>query len=140
MPQRTIVELSEDECYALLGDQGVGRLIFVDDLGPAGLPVNYAIDGKNVVFRREGTHEHVLHQKVAFQVDQIDPSSRAGWSVLLRGTVQEVDIEAAAEMLHRLSRHFPAPWATGVHNQWVVFVPEVVTGRRLTDAVFTPLY
>jgi uncharacterized protein len=140
MSQRKIVELTEDDCYSLLGDWGVGRLLFVDDLGPAGLPVNYAIDGKNVVFRREGAHKPQLHQRVAFQADQIDLTSQAVWSVLLRGTVKDVDLESAAEIVHRLHRHFPAPWAEGIHNQWFVFVPEVVTGRRLTDAVSSPLY
>ena len=57
----------------------------------------------------------------------------------MRGAVHEVDIESAAETVHRLERQIPAPWSAGIHNRWVVLVPLVVTGRRLTDAVFAPL-
>ena len=58
----------------------------------------------------------------------------------MRGAAQELSVESAAEMVHRLERQIPAPWAAGIHNHWVLFIPQLVTGRRLTDAVFAPLY
>src|ERR1039457_1757544 len=41
MPRRALEEVPWDECFRLLGQETVGRLVYVDDLGPAAVPVNY---------------------------------------------------------------------------------------------------
>ena len=51
MARRTLENLSWDECFTLLGQGTVGRLVYSDELGPAAVPVNYALAGQHIVFR-----------------------------------------------------------------------------------------
>jgi len=142
MPRRTLEELSWDECFTLLGQETIGRLVYEDDLGPAAVPVNYAVAGHGIVFRSEdgskirGLREH----DVAFEVDHIDEANRSGWSVLIRGTSEEVEFERLPELLRRIDGYVPLPWKKGIHKIWVVITPKIVTGRRLTDFVFDDFF
>jgi nitroimidazol reductase NimA-like FMN-containing flavoprotein (pyridoxamine 5'-phosphate oxidase superfamily) len=135
MTRRALEDLSSDECFTLLGQETVGRLVYVDDLGPAAVPVNYAIAGHSIVFRSEdGSKIRALREHdVAFEVDRIDEVSRSGWSVLVRGTSEEVEFEHLHELLGRIDGYVPLPWKKGVHNIWVVITPREVTGRRLAN-------
>lgn len=104
MTQRRLQDLPREACFTLLSQEVVGRLVYVDDLGPVAIPVNYALDAETVVFRIEaGSKARALQGPVAFEVDQIDHAEKAGWSVLLRGTCHELDIELvrAAQTDHR---------------------------------------
>lgn len=140
MTQRSLQELSFEECFTLLSQEVVGRLVYVDDHGPVALPVNYALDSETIVFRIEaGSKARALQGPVAFEVDQIDHAERSGWSVLVRGTCHEVDIEQVPALLHRITSHFPRPWAAGQHNSWVSLVPASVTGRQLAAPFFAPV-
>ena len=142
MPRRTLEVLSSDECYALLGQESVGRLIYVDDLGPAAVPVNYALAGQGIVFRsEEGSKISALREHdVAFEVDHIDKASHSGWSVLVRGTSEEVDFEHLPELLRRIDGDVPLPWKKGIHKIWVVITPKIITGRRLADFASEDFY
>jgi uncharacterized protein len=132
MSQRRLSPLTVSECFALLNDDEVGRLIFVDDVGPAALPVNYAVDGESIVFRIEhSSKQFALRAGLAFEVDRINRSLHSGWSVLVRGTAQELTMDEAAALVHRVKSAFPRPWAEGVHNVWMKLTPTEVTGRRL---------
>ena len=135
MTRRALEEVSSDECFALLGQETLGRLVFVDDLGPAAVPVNYALAGHGIVFRSEDGSKIRASRKrdVAFEVDRIDEVSRSGWSVLVRGTSEEVEFEHLHELLGRIDGYVPLPWKKGVHNIWVVITPREVTGRRLAN-------
>ena len=133
MTQREIEDLSPEECFDLLGQEVVGRLVFVDDDGPGAVPVNYGLAGEEVVFRVE-KRSHLratLTPAVAFEVDHIEPGASRGWSVLVRGSGREIDIEDVADLLRHMEGHQPVPWAEGVHNVWVAITPRLVTGRRL---------
>jgi hypothetical protein len=135
MARRTLENLSWDECFTLLGQGTVGRLVYSDELGPAAVPVNYALAGQHIVFRSEdgskvrGLRDH----RVAFEVDHIDDASRSGWSVLVRGTSEEVEFERLPELLGRIDGDVPLPWKKGIHKIWVVITPTTLTGRRLAD-------
>jgi hypothetical protein len=49
-------ELTKSECFNLLAREHLGRVAFVDDLGPLVVPVNFVLDRHMVVFRTgEGT-------------------------------------------------------------------------------------
>lgn len=138
MPRRALEELSRNECFALLEDESVGRLVYVDELGPAAVPVNYALAGDDIVFRSEGGSKiRALHDHddVAFEVDHIDHAGHSGWSVLVRGTSEDVDFEHLSDIFQRIDGDVPLPWKKGVHNIWVVIRPKSVTGRRLEDFV-----
>jgi nitroimidazol reductase NimA-like FMN-containing flavoprotein (pyridoxamine 5'-phosphate oxidase superfamily) len=140
MPQRKLEELTEEECFALLQQEQVGRLVYVDELGPLAIPINFAVDGRTIVFRREGSERvESLPDDLAFEVDHVDSPDRSGWSVLVRGSAQGVELEAVPEMLHRMAGRYPSPWAEGHHNNWVAITPRVVTGRRLTAPYYAPL-
>ena len=86
MTQRTIRVQSLDECLQLLEGEQVGRLVYVDEGGPAAVPVNYVLDQGRVVFRTEaGSKTAALAGPIAFEVDRIDTGDQSGWSVLIRG-------------------------------------------------------
>ena len=135
MPRRILEELSWDECFMLLREQAVGRLVYQDKLGLAAVPVNYAVAGNTIVFRSEaGSKVRGLHeQDIAFQVDHIDSVSHSGWSVLIRGAAEEVEFRALVRTDRTDPRRPPQPWKKGVHDIWVVITPKMVSGRRLAD-------
>ena len=121
-------ELLEDECWDLLRTRTVGRVGWQGSGGPTIVPVNYVIDERAVIFRtapytdlgREGAV-----QEVAFQVDDLDPVARSGWSVLVRGR-RRLDPEAYGKAPR------PEVWVGG--SRWLVLRIEArtISGRRLT--------
>jgi len=133
MTQRTIEVLPRDECIALLGTAHVGRLVSIDATGPVAIPVNFALADGAVVFRVEpGTKEMALSQEhLSFEVDHVDDDTHSAWSVLVRGTAEEVAIDDVPDLLRHMHNSIPTPWVVGVHSEWVRIVPRSVTGRRL---------
>ena len=134
MSQREIEDLQPAECLKLVKEQGVGRFVFQDAEGPAAVPVNYGLAGEQIVFRVE-TRSHIrdmLQGPVAFEVDHTEPETGEGWSVLIRGTGQEVELEHVPELLRLMHESTPKPWAEGIHNVWVAISARKITGRRLT--------
>jgi uncharacterized protein len=142
MTQRELVELTPDECYALLNSAQVGRFVYLDDLGPLAVPVNYSVAGTDVVFRVEGgAKAGAMQQRVlAFEVDGIDPVDESGWSVLVRGQGHDVPATEVPSLLQRMDGDFPRPWASGIHNIWLRITPSTVTGRRLGPRRSAPGY
>ena len=120
--------------FHIAREESVGRLVYVDELGPAAVPVNYALAGHDIVFRSEdGSKIRALREHdVAFEVDHIDDATHSGWSVLVRGTSEEVEFEHLHDF-GRIDGDVPTPWKKGVHKIWVVIRPKTVTGRRLED-------
>jgi nitroimidazol reductase NimA-like FMN-containing flavoprotein (pyridoxamine 5'-phosphate oxidase superfamily) len=131
--QRKIEDLTTEECMTLLGQESVGRLAFVDAEGPVAVPVNFGLAGTLILFRLEpDSHlRAAVDAPVAFEVDHTDADTGSGWSVLVRGKADEVDLDDVPELL-RLMAGLPRPWAEGVHSVWVTITPRKVTGRRLT--------
>lgn len=130
---REIDELSRAECLDLLTRSHLGRLAFVDRVGlfPIIVPVNYLVHDGSVVFRT-GTGAKlaaaVRGADVAFEVDQADDLERTGWSVLVRGTAEEiVDPDELAELEHR---HLQ-PQAPGDKRHYVRVDIDLVSGRRI---------
>lgn len=126
-------ELDEAECLRLLASTTVGRVGFVVDERPIVLPVNYAIDGRTVVFRTgEGTVlNRTALRMIAFEVDQIDDETHSGWSVLAQGVAQDVGsaIDARSERLRRLAL---VTWAPDKRDRWFRLDADTLTGRRLS--------
>jgi nitroimidazol reductase NimA-like FMN-containing flavoprotein (pyridoxamine 5'-phosphate oxidase superfamily) len=116
----------------LLDQRRLGRLAFVDDLGPIALPVNYIVDRHTVVFRTdEGTKLDVAgrRQRVAFEVDSADQAVGGGWSVLVRGEAVEVTEPEELAAVRQLPLQ---PAAPGTKNRYVRILPSAVSGRRFT--------
>lgn len=133
MTDNTISELTTDECHALLGDQHFGRLAFLDRAGvmPMIIPVNYLYQDERVVFRSDPGSKltAALHDApVAFEVDGIDEQQHLGWSVVVRGHVEEVIDPIERD---KLTATPLVAWAPGAKAHYVRVNPRLVTGRRI---------
>lgn len=121
-----------EECYRLIGKDGVGRIAVCTQDGPIIIPVNYLIEGESVIVRTApysllGEH---AQQDMAFEVDSLRHEERQGWSVVLVGKSERVeDIEQMTEL--RSSRRLE-PWAAGSRHLFIRLTPRRVTGRRIT--------
>ena len=123
--------LSEFQCTELLASRDLGRIAFSIEDQPEILPINYATDGSIVVFRTaSGTRlEEAVKRRVAFEVDSWDPDTGIGWSVVVKGTAQEVTtgIDPFAAALRQRPVY---PLAPGEREQWIAVYPSEISGRR----------
>jgi nitroimidazol reductase NimA-like FMN-containing flavoprotein (pyridoxamine 5'-phosphate oxidase superfamily) len=126
-----LTELGHDECLRLLADALIGRVVFTEAALPAAHPVTYLLDGNEVVFRTANGGKlaaATLHHVVAFQVDDVDPGGRTGWSVLGVGEAYEVtDPRRLADLAARM----PAPWAANQDSHTVAIPLQRLTGRAV---------
>ncbi|MBN2623445.1 MAG: pyridoxamine 5'-phosphate oxidase family protein [Acidimicrobiales bacterium] len=130
---RTGLEVIDpDECRRLLGGDVVGRLAIVDGGTPVVFPVNYVLDGDAVVFRTAPGTKLAVGPRgaVAFEIDDIDRTTRTGWSVLVTGRLEEVT-EFDGATLERVKQLPVEPWSGGDTPHWMRLVPSRVTGRRI---------
>ena len=130
-PDHQAITLNRSECNELLRANHVGRLGFVNDGWPTILPVNYVLDGDDIIIRTDsGTKfASVRHgAEVSFELDHIDSLYRSGWSVLVHGYATEVVDDDELEHLRGLGLR---AWHQGVKPFWIRIAPVLVTGRRL---------
>ena len=129
--------LDEAESLRLIAPGGIGRIAFTGRYGLTVLPVNYKLHEGAIVFRTaqdsptgEDLRTGIAHAEyqVAFEIDQINPETRDGWSVLIHGPAHHMasDDERAA-----VAASGVAPWPRGVHEHAIRITPTSVTGRRL---------
>ena len=123
-------ELPEARCRELLAGRTTGRVAWNAPDGPQVLPVSYAMDVGDIVFRTSpygALSQLRVRTNVAFEIDDIDAEHGTGWSVLVRGSAQAV---VQARHLERLwSDDATVPWAAGTRNLIIAITPRVVTGR-----------
>lgn len=132
LQQATPVELPRPECFRLIRGERVGRVVFDDGGGPVALPVNFRMDGDDVLFRISPTSvmcPYLNNARVSFEVDRLDDFHQTGWSVLVRG--ESSYVEPADLPAYHSDR--PLPWARGVRPVYVRIRPSRITGRRLID-------
>ncbi|MFJ8042023.1 pyridoxamine 5'-phosphate oxidase family protein [Kitasatospora sp. NPDC096147] len=136
-----VATLGEAECLRLLGTVPIGRVVYTEHALPAVLPVAFTVapDGGLILGLRAGTTvTRALDGTVAaFQADQLDPVTRTGWSVLVRGRAEVIRDETARRALRRTG---PLPWIGGQDPVFVRIAPELVSGRRVhpTDRPCVP--
>lgn len=122
--------LDEAECMALLGSATIGRIALNIGALPAIFPVNFAMDGSDIIFRTgQGTKLAAAsdHAVVAFECDRIDPLEHTGWSVMAVGKAQVVSDPSERSRLE----HLPlTPWAGGDRSNTVRIPVEFISGRR----------
>lgn len=128
--------LSRGECLQLLGGATLGRIGITIQALPLILPVNFKLVGHAIVFRTgPGTKLDAATRGsvVAFEADEIEPFSHAGWSVVVTGVAQEVTSPGRiAELaLERVPR-----WAPAAGDQLVEVSTEVMSGRRIVPGLF----
>lgn len=128
-----IERLGADECRRLLGTQQVGRLGFVSDGEPDIQPVNYVLDGDAVVFATAPGRMlwSATRSPVAFEVDALEPATRSGWSVVIKGLAQEITPVDSPSVLDRLQALPLFPWPGGERTMLVRLPTSSITGRRV---------
>jgi nitroimidazol reductase NimA-like FMN-containing flavoprotein (pyridoxamine 5'-phosphate oxidase superfamily) len=90
--------LTWDECLDRLRVGSIGRIAVTHRALPAIVPVNYVLSGSRVMFRTEPggmLARACAGTVVAFEVDELDPEGRSGWSVLVVGQAELLDGSAA---------------------------------------------
>jgi nitroimidazol reductase NimA-like FMN-containing flavoprotein (pyridoxamine 5'-phosphate oxidase superfamily) len=121
------------DCFLLLKSVPVGRVGFVARGEVVMLPVNFAVDGQDVVFATGAGSKlssvEVGHY-VGFEADNYDPATRTGWSVVVNGFAEIVDSDEEATRLDGIGM---TPWGTGSAQErvWVRIRPTTVSGRRI---------
>ncbi len=120
------------DCFLLLESVPVGRIGFVAGGEVVILPVNFVVDGQDVVFRTGAGSKlsavEVGHY-VGFEADSYDAATRTGWSVVVNGLAEVVEADAEAARLDGLG--VPAWGGTDAGRVWVRIRPMSVAGRRI---------
>lgn len=125
-------QLSTEECLVLLRAASVGRIAFMVDEFPLVFPVNYRfIDSAGspwlALRTRPGNVIDTAPEQVAFEIDGIDPVSRAGWSVLVRGNLYH-----SYPPIGGVRDYFDSePWLSADRSSWLFVKPALISGRRL---------
>lgn len=122
--------LTEDEALALAATVPVGRVVYSRYAMPAVHLVNFKLDGKDVIFKaRKGAKfgAAVADTVIAFEVDEIDPATRSGWTVTLTGRSQLV---TSPEEQGRLEELGVDPWV-GEREFYIRVKTATTTGRRI---------
>ncbi|HEX4814139.1 pyridoxamine 5'-phosphate oxidase family protein [Nonomuraea sp. NPDC049480] len=122
--------LSHEECMRLLPSRPIGRIVFTDRALPAVQPVNFCMDGQDIVIRTAAGSKLAAATRravVAFEVDDFDPKERNGWSVTVVGYARVADDPAEIARLEGLQL---TPW-TGGRDHFIVIATVEATGRRI---------
>ncbi len=132
-PTVEMAALTGADCYRLLAGGTVGRLGLIVDGYPLVIPVNYALDRDVVCVR---THPGSLvagadHANVSFEVDELHPADRTGWSVLIRGLAELVTPAHDPALSERTRGAGAMPWAPGDKSSSLRIIPHGISGRRI---------
>ena len=118
----------------MLAREVIGRIAVVIGATPMIMPVNYVLDGDDIVIRTmPGSRLDVGQGHAAFEVDSFDRAQASGWSVLATGTLEQL---APGTADHQRVTQLPLrSWAPGVRDLWLRLRPSHLTGRiiRRTD-------
>ena len=122
--------LDRPEALQLLAGATIGRIGIHAKALPVVLPVNFYLDGDQIVIRTgKGSKLDAATRNavVAFEVDDINPLYHSGWSVVITGIAREVTDPLELERLERLPL---AHWAQ-TNGRYIAISTEIVSGRRL---------
>jgi len=124
--------MGRDECLELLRADVIGRVGVIQAGAPVVLPVNYAMDGDDVVFRTApgSKLDTGPSARGCFEIDSFDRATRTGWSVMVAGRLEEV-MPYAVPQLTQLNVQ---PWATGTRNHWMRLRSTRITGRIVRES------
>lgn len=126
-PDCPVVVLDEEECWALLAGEELGRLGYrlVDEIHV--VPVNYGLHEGSLVVRTAAGNKLLaaeLDSEVGFEIDGV--GSDEAWSVLVRGRLRHLD-ERRARLV---ADHVPSWVPMLLRYDVLEVVPATVTGRR----------
>jgi nitroimidazol reductase NimA-like FMN-containing flavoprotein (pyridoxamine 5'-phosphate oxidase superfamily) len=126
-----LIRLDEAGCWRFLAAHAQGRVGLVHLGHPLVFPVNYAVDGRAVVFRTApGTKltAAAAGAEVVFEVDEATALFETGTSVMVHGTLHEVTDPGERARLARLPIR---TWAPGDRDHVLRVEPRWVSGRRI---------
>ncbi|HET9771874.1 MAG TPA: pyridoxamine 5'-phosphate oxidase family protein, partial [Acidimicrobiia bacterium] len=121
--------LTAADCRRLLPSAPVGRLAVPTPNFPTLDPVSFAVvEGELVVAVRAGSAGDALAagSLVAFEADLLDRSRQQGWSVVVKGPVEDLDADVAD-----IVRPLMAPWAPAPSDRLLLIRSERITGQRI---------
>ena len=125
------------DCLRLLDVVPVGRVGFYADGEVVILPVNFVVDGQDVIFRTgAGSKLSSVGGKnlVGFEADEYDARTHSGWSVVVSGLTEEVEDD---EEIRRLTDLGLQSWGRAADEpHWIRIRPTSVTGRRTPGNAF----
>jgi uncharacterized protein len=122
--------LTTEECYRLLATVQLGRLALSRQALPVVLPVSSVLHDRRIVIQTTGGPILQAARSVpvvAFEADDIEPCTYAGWSVVVTGQMRVVT-DSAARRIYENSLAFPT--ITSKHRQFLTVTPRLVTGLR----------
>lgn len=133
LPPRHSLELTEAECWQLLGSVSLGRVVFTQHALPAIRPVNHLTEDGRIIIRSHLGAAITAYAAgdgaiVCYEADQIDPARHTGWSVIATGPARLLTGPAAAGRYQRLLEL----WAAGQMDHVIAITPQIITGIRLT--------
>ena len=104
--------------------------MFTERALPAVVPVNFIVQDDAIVMST-ATDTRLASAAtrgvLAFQVDDIDPSTRSGWSVVVVGVAELVESSLEQARIRCLLQ----PWAPGDNQVFIRLPLKVVTGRQI---------
>jgi hypothetical protein len=120
------------DCFLMLGSVPLGRIGFVAGGEVVILPVNFTVDGQDVVFRTAAGSKlsaAAVGRYVGFEADSYDAATGTGWSVVVNGLAEAVESDTECARLDRLGL---TSWS-GADCGWVWMRirPVSITGRRI---------
>lgn len=130
-PFDTLVRLDDEECWRLLERHRLGRVAIVSMNEPLIFPVNYALDGRSVVFRTApGTKlaRAAMRARAVFEVDEASQLFDSGASVMVHGTLRRVTDNQEIERLRSLPLR---RWAPVGRDELIRLEAERVSGREI---------
>ncbi len=132
-------ELSAAECRTLLQDGVAGRVAFSTATGPQIVPVNYTVLEDSIIIRTSpysllGTYAR--DATIAFEIDGFDRELARGWSVQVRGRLEDVTTAEELRTIKELAE--PQPWAPGIRTLHLRLRYDQLTGRQVGSRQESP--
>lgn len=128
-------ELDRQECFRLLAQVPVGRIVYTQNALPAVLPLNFSLDHDFSVLLRTAATSRIAYAVdgavVAFEADWFDESGRTGWSVIVTGPAALVTDPGEYDRLRCVG---PNAWVPTPEDVFIRIPSELVAGH----AVETP--
>ena len=124
--------LSSGACRERLESGTIGRVGWTSRKGPQILPVTYLVHDDQVVFRTDAHGPLATLQggePVVFEIDEFDPTTRCGWSVVVRGRAYSTQRSERASRLWREAD--PVPWAGGTRPLFITLTMDELSGRSV---------
>lgn len=131
----TLEPVPRQECQRLLRLNDLGRLAWPNGTELMVVPVNYTLDGADIVLRTDPggpIGQTAVGAPAAFQVDDLHRDGHIGWTVLAQVTPTLVEDPVERR---RLQQRDLQPWAPGDRSSYVRLTITALSGRQLRYVV-----